>query len=122
MGRDAGHHCQFYFTTIFLSASSTLFFLGSRLEGGGHRALWEAKYERQKSFLGSGAWNDCHLLTHCSLFKDGFLDSVCVTRTCVLAEAREECRCVEAEVTGGCDACAGNPTQVSSSAASTLDC
>lgn len=54
---------------------------------------------------------------HCSLFKDGVLDSVCVTRTCVLAEAREECRRIEAEVTGVCDVCAGNQTQGSSSAA-----
>lgn len=60
------------FTTIFPSASSTLFFLGSWLEGGGHRALWEAKYERQKTFLQSGTWNDCHSLIIAHFLKMGF--------------------------------------------------
>lgn len=70
--------------------------------------------------LGLGMIVICLPIAH--FLKMDFLDSVCVTRTCVLAEAREECRCVEAEVTGVCGACAGNQTQVSSSVASTLDC
>lgn len=104
------------FTTIFPSASSTLFFLGSWLEGGGHGALWEAKYWKTENFPSVWDLERLSFAYHCSLFKDGVLDSVCVTCTCVLAEAREECRCLEAGVTGVCDACASQ-TQGSSSAA-----